>query len=236
MELTGTIPAADEDRSRPRAVAPAWHTVVMLVVLGGLSIRGARKDIMGFGRVHIYLLIIAAEWVTVAYIWYGLHLRGVRILELVGGSWAKAGRVLRDVAIGIGFMVLGVLTLSGLGHLLGDKQTEATRHLLPRSRLEVVLWILVSLTAGFCEEFVHRGYFQRQFGALTKSVAGGIVLQGIAFGAGHAYQGWKSMLLISLYGCMFGVLAEWQKSLRPGMIAHFVEDAIGGLANLHRLK
>lgn len=233
MNVSGSIAMQDESRSQRGAVAPAWHTVVMLLVLAGLSFSGARKNIMNHGRVRIYLLIMAIEWVTVAYIWYGIWLRGVRLIDLVGGNWGRMANVLRDVGIGLGFMIVGVLTLNGLGHFLRATQTETTRNLLPQSRLEAIVWVLVSLTAGFCEEIVHRGYFQRQFGALTKSVGGGIVLQGIAFGAGHGYQGWKSMLLISIYGCMFGLLAEWRKSLRPGMIAHFIEDALGGLLPRH---
>jgi membrane protease YdiL (CAAX protease family) len=37
------------------------------------------------------------------------------------------------------------------------------------------------------------------------------------------------MVVISLYGILFGLLAFWRKSLRPGMIAHFVQDGVGGL-------
>jgi hypothetical protein len=37
------------------------------------------------------------------------------------------------------------------------------------------------------------------------------------------------MIVIAVYGCMFGSLAWWRKSLRPGMMAHFIQDAIGGL-------
>lgn len=229
MNVSGSTATQDESRTGHGAVAPAWHTVVMLVVLAGLSFSGARKNIMNYGRVRIYLMIIAIEWITVAYIWYGIWLRGVRMSEVVGGGWAHLGQVLRDVGIGLAFMIVGMLTLNGLGRFLRATQTETTRSLLPQNNTEAIVWVLVALTAGFCEEVVHRGYFQRQFGALTKSVAGGIVLQGIAFGAGHGYQGWKSMLMISIYGCMFGLLAEWRKSLRPGMIAHFVEDALGGL-------
>ena len=229
MNVPGSTLAQDENRTGQEAVAPAWHTVLMLLVLAGLSFSGARKNIMNHGRVRIYLMIIAIEWITVAYIWYGISLRGVRMSELVGGGWARLGQVIRDLGIGLAFMIVGILTLSGLGHVLRDTQNETTRQLLPQSRTEVILWLLVALTAGFCEEVVHRGYFQRQFGAFTKSATGGIVLQGLAFGAGHGYQGWKSMVLISIYGCMFGLLAVWRKSLRPGMIAHFVEDALGAL-------
>jgi uncharacterized protein len=48
------------------------------------------------------------------------------------------------------------------------------------------VWILVSTSAGICEEFVYRGYLQQQFAALTRSATGGLVLQAIAFGVSHA--------------------------------------------------
>jgi membrane protease YdiL (CAAX protease family) len=87
----------------------------------------------------------------------------------------------------------------------------------------------LALTAGICEETIFRGYLQRQFTAWTRNAAAGIVLQGVVFGAAHAYQGLNQVILIAVYGCLFGLLALWRKSLRPGMMAHFVQDAIGGL-------
>jgi hypothetical protein len=37
------------------------------------------------------------------------------------------------------------------------------------------------------------------------------------------------MFTIAVLGCMLGWLAQWQKSLRPGMWSHFLQDAAGGL-------
>jgi membrane protease YdiL (CAAX protease family) len=37
------------------------------------------------------------------------------------------------------------------------------------------------------------------------------------------------VVTIGVYGCLFGLLAAWRKSLRPGMLAHFLQDGIGGL-------
>ena len=95
--------------------------------------------------------------------------------------------------------------------------------------MESALFLLLALTAGICEEMIFRGYLQRQFTAWTGSTAAGIVLQGIVFGAAHAYQGLSMVFIISVYGCMFGLLAWWRKSLRPGMMAHFIQDAVSGL-------
>ena len=55
------------------------------------------------------------------------------------------------------------------------------------------------------------------------------MLQAITFGVGHTYQGWRFVIIISVIGIMFGLLARRGRSLRPGMIAHFLQDSLGGL-------
>ena len=84
--------------------------------------------------------------------------------------------------------------------------------------------MLVALSAGFCEELVFRGYFQRQFHALTGSAAAAVGLQALVFGVGHFYEGAWAVAQITAYGLLFGLLAAWRKSLRPGMLAHAWSD------------
>lgn len=106
---------------------------------------------------------------------------------------------------------------------------EGMLEMLPQTWLEIILWIPLSMTGGICEEVIFRGYLQRQFSALTHSLAAGIVFQGIVFGLAHGYQGWKLMSLIAAYGACFGLLAHWRRTLRPGMIGHALQDIAGGL-------
>ena len=87
----------------------------------------------------------------------------------------------------------------------------------------------LALTAGFCEEIIFRGYLQKQFAAASGMASIGILAQGVLFGAAHGYQGTKLMFTIGVYGALFGILAAWRKSLRPGMMAHFLQDFISGL-------
>jgi uncharacterized protein len=224
-----------------RAVAPAWHTVIVLIILFASSLAGALAGSItpgsrGHGRAPGYLLIIASEWLVVAFIWWGAHRRGFRMADLVGGKWARVGDVFRDLGIAVAFLIVSALVLNGVGYLMKASSNSALRDMLPRTATEVALWVLLSLTAGFCEELIFRGYLFRQFSALTRSSAGGLVLQGIAFGAGHGYQGWKLMLLIAVYGCMFGLLAQWRRSLRPGMITHSLQDGVTGIVARHFMK
>jgi len=217
-------------------VAPWWHTAVVFLVLMGFSLIGALTAGRSFARAPQYALVVVIEWALAAFIWYAASRRGVSLRDLVGGRWARPAEVMRDIGIAIGFLFVGALTLNGLGYVIHAHQSHALRYLLPQSHAEMALWVVMSLTAGFCEELIFRGYFQRQFSALTQSVGGGIVLQGIVFGAGHGYQGVKMMFLIAVYGTMFGLLAQWRRSLRPGMITHGVQDTLGGLLARYLLR
>jgi len=100
--------------------------------------------------------------------------------------------------------------------------------LLPRTMLEVAVWIVTSVSAGFCEEFVFRGYVQRQLLGLSQRASVAIVGQGLVFGAMHAYQGWRALVTISILGMLFGGLAAWRKTLRVGMVAHGWQDVWAG--------
>ena len=233
--FSSTVPQAGPARgSSDLSVAPVWHTVVVLFLLLGLSFVGAHVDLSGnlgvHGRAPLYLVVIVFEWTTVSFIWWGLGLRGMRMRDLVGGSWARPVHFLRDLCLGIAFiLIFGFAVLQGLAHLLKAVPPQSMRAMLPQTGSEMTLWVLMSLTAGFCEEVIFRGYLQRQFSAFSHSLAAGIVLQAVVFGFSHGYQGGKLMLLIAFYGVCFGLLAHWRRSLRPGMIGHALQDTAGGL-------
>lgn len=193
---------------------------------------------MGQTRGHVagYLTVMAIEWILTAFIWLGIHRRGVSLRELIGGAWPGAGALLRDLGIAIAYPITANVVLTVLGRLLKVTPNVGVRSLFPNGNIEVALYVLLALTAGICEEIIFRGYLQRQFAALTRSAAAGLVLQGVTFGAAHGYQGTRYMCIIAVYGCLFGLLATWRRSLRPGMAAHFVQDTVGGLVGRHLLK
>jgi uncharacterized protein len=173
-----------------------------------------------------------------SYTWIGVFIEKKRLRDLIRGKWNSAADFGRDIAIVIGFwiVVLGVLAVAS--KLLGVNETglKAVKMLLPRTPAEMAVWVLLSVTAGFCEETIFRGYFQRQFLALTGSVEASVVLQACVFGSAHLYQGWKGAVTITIYGILFGALAAWRKSLRPGMIQHAAQDTFSGIAGSIALR
>jgi hypothetical protein len=103
--------------------------------------------------------------------------------------------------------------------------TNPAQGLLPQGIFESLVWIPLALSAGFCEELVFRGYLQKQ--KVTGSAGLAVLFQAIVFGVGHLYEGVAPVALITLYGVLYGLLAVWRKSLRPGMIAHAWSDIFG---------
>jgi uncharacterized protein len=100
---------------------------------------------------------------------------------------------------------------------------------LPLTRAEYIMFIPLAIVAAFCEEVIFRGYLQRQFLAWTRNAPLAVALQAVVFGIGHTYQGWKGLIVISVYGALFGILVLLRKSLRPGIMQHAGEDLVSGL-------
>jgi membrane protease YdiL (CAAX protease family) len=111
-----------------------------------------------------------------------------------------------------------------------DAVRELAR-LAPANEKEIAAWALLCLLAGFVEEIVFRGYLQRQFSAWARGgVTIGVIASAVVFGAAHGYQGARSMVLLSVFGVLFSMLALHRRSLRPGIFAHAGHDFFAGLA------
>src|ERR1700739_919773 len=157
MSSTTTPPAIPTGRSSDSAIAPAWHTAIVLFMMLGLSLVGARLDLRAIGmhgRLPSYLFVIVFEWATVAFIWWGLNRRGVRLSDVGGGSWARVIYVLRDFGIGIAFILIVGGAIQGLSYLLKVVPPQEMREMMPQTWFEVIAWVLLSLTGGFCEEVI----------------------------------------------------------------------------------
>ena len=230
--VTARLPA---DIYRP--VASLWHTALVLLVQGVLSYRGAIR----FGKLHVlaagdraglYGRAIISEWMMLGLVLAGVWWQGSSVLTVLGERWRSLGHFLRDLAIAALFLMVTIAIGSVFGHGRGNE--SAARSILPQGRTEMWLWVALSLTAGICEEAIYRGYFQRQFIAVTKSAPAGIALSAALFGAAHLYQGISHALQIGLLGVIGGIVAYWCKSVRPGMIAHSLQDILGGLVRHQR--
>ena len=223
--------------SRPSSralIAPAWHTIVFIAIFVGLSVIGGflqhavkqqpQATVPSGSAVPGYISVVVFEWLLVLYVRMGVHKRGMRLRDLVGGRWATPRELMKDIALGAGLWAVWIGLMNA--HVLGGG-TNAAQGLLPRGILESLMWIPVALSAGFCEEVAFRGYLQKQFQAITGNAGWAVLFQAIIFGIGHLYEGVGQVARITMFGVLFGLLALWRKSLRPGVIAHAWSDIFG---------
>lgn len=234
-----SAPAPD----KPALIAPWWHTLLITALILGNAFLGSSKvgAVHGSGsRILLYGSTFITQSVLILLVWFGIHLRGVRMRDLIGGRWETVEAFLLDVGIALGFWFVAIILLAGLRVALGtidlhniQKSVDDTLRILgplaPHSNLEAGLFVLLSVSAGLFEEIIFRGYLQRQFGALGRNALVGIVASAAIFGLGHAYQGPRMMIVIGFFGSFFGILAHFRKSLRPGMMAHAFQDSIAGI-------
>src|SRR3984885_15516387 len=171
--ITAEVTLTPRLASRP-LIAPAWHTIMFIAIFVGLSIAGGffqhavkphtQATVPSGNAVIGYISVLISEWLLVLYVRMGVHKRGVRLRDLVGGRWATPQAVMKDIALGAGIWAVWMGLMNA--HLLGSG-TNAVQGLLPQGLLESLAWIPLALSAGFCEELAFRGYLQKQFQAIT---------------------------------------------------------------------
>ncbi len=232
MAISAAVPVANESQTR---VAGPIHTILVLAVLGGWTFYGnllAHRLSMAVqpDRTRFYAVSMLFEWLLFLFVLTGVRYSGASIWTVLGARWGSSREVLRDIGVAAGFWVVTYILLAVLAFLLRiASHGPDLRYMLPHRGVELAWWLALSLTAGVCEEAIFRGYLQRQFLALTKSAPAAIALSAGVFGAAHAYQGWRKVVLIALFGAMFGYLARRRRSVRPGMMAHAFQDGASGV-------
>jgi membrane protease YdiL (CAAX protease family) len=225
---------------RAEAIAPVWHTVLTVLLVLGPLIQGILAD----GRnstsanrppsaVPFYLTGTVVLWVCFAFVWFGLRLRRRSLRDLVGERWTSARQAATDIALALFFWAFwyGVLSAVKAGLTkAGVSNSGASGMVYPKSGIEIGLWIVGAISAGFVEEFIFRGYLMKQFAFLCRSTTVGLVLQAALFGVAHGfYLGMRQVTLIAVSGMLIGALALWRQNLRSAMVFHAWADIFGAM-------
>jgi len=117
----------------------------------------------------------------------------------------------------------------GLSGLLGWRETEVVRALMPASTGEKGMFALLSVTAGFAEELVFRGFLPAFLMPLSASYLLGALPVAVVFGLLHAYQGPHGIVRTAVIGAVLAAGVAWTGSLWPSILAHAALDLLFGL-------
>jgi uncharacterized protein len=223
-----------QSTSKAHLIASPWHTLFVLAVAllnayrAAIHAANARAG-LGPSRPSMYLRAMFFEFLFLAIVVIGVRLRGAPLESIFGPRWHSATQMFRDLGLGVLLLLISTVVVSSLSDHRSAPADKSIQYLLPQTSLELFIWIALSITAGICEEAIYRGYLQRQLIGLTHSVLAGILISGATFGIAHAYQGLQRALVIGVAAVLSGVFAHWLGTVRPGMFAHALQDAIAPL-------
>ncbi len=99
---------------------------------------------------------------------------------------------------------------------------------LPRTEQEVRWFILVSISAGICEELLFRGFLLWYFKVFSVTALA-VVLSSVLFGMAHSYQGWKGGFRAGAMGLILAFSYVLTGSLWIPILLHIVGDIHSGM-------
>jgi membrane protease YdiL (CAAX protease family) len=186
-------------------------------------------------RARLYREVGLAEWglsAAVLAAWLAAH----RPLATLGLAPPTGARLAVGAALCTGLALLMVAQSRQVAALTPERRQRAgarlsapIRLLVPRTRAEWTGFLALSVTAGFCEELLARG-FLIWFIATWTGPWIALVLSSALFGLGHGYQGWSGIVKTGVVGLVMGAVYLGTHSLLPGMVLHALIDAGSGTA------
>jgi membrane protease YdiL (CAAX protease family) len=161
-------------------------------------------------------------------------------------SWVYHGRDWNDLALPIRLalpLAVGlILATSYIGLLWTQRRPLFARPdsiavirraigtgapMMPRTPGERTGFMLLSITAGVCEELLYRGYLF-WYGQLWMNPVSAFVATCVAFGAAHLYLGVKHFGRTAIIGAAFGLVVVVSGSLWPAIVMHVATDILAG--------
>ena len=191
------------------------------VATGRPGIRARRYREIAAGE-WLFALAAVAIWAAYARPWSALSL-----------AMPQGWRLALGAGLDLAALALILLQVRSVARLSAEQRTAARPKLaslgfmLPRTGPEYRWFVIVSATAGFCEELLYRGYLPWLFMPWLGKT-GGMALAVILFGIGHAYQGRKGAVKATLAGAVLAAIVLATRSLVPAMVLHALIDVAGG--------
>ena len=132
----------------------------------------------------------------------------------------------RDVWLGIALVPAVVLGTAGLMQVL--RLAWPALHNVPtnpfealiRSKADAAILGAAAVVGGGIKEELQRAFILDRFDRYLGGAVPGLVLYSLAFGAGHALQGWDVGVMTALLGVVWGAVYLWRRSTVAPMVSH----------------
>lgn len=184
-------------------------------------------------RIKMYLATIFFQWALTALVLWRALARGLSPHELgivLTWSFPLLATTLVGAALISAAHWANVRRMARSEHANLQRLRALGARLFPRSRAEFALFVLLSLTAGICEEFLFRGFVMAALvraGLATWLV---VFLSSAMFGLAHLYQGKGGSLGTGILGTLFALARITFRTLLPVVVWHSALDIVAGVA------
>jgi uncharacterized protein len=184
-------------------------------------------------RLSLYASTIAFQWAMVAVVGWRAWAHGFSVAELgltIDGKWRVVLPGIVGGAVLTGFQWLNLRRMGRLPPTSRGLLQALAERIFPQSRVEMLPFFALALTAGICEEFLYRGFAMGAFLRAGSSAWGAVFISSFLFGLAHLYQGYGGAVGTMLLGGLFGAARISYHSLIPVVFWHSAVDLIAGLA------
>jgi len=193
----------------------------------------ALPEVTSRDRVKMYLATILFQWLLTAFVAWRAFARGLSSREL-GISSAASFPLLAVTIAGAALIAAAhwanVRRMARSDHPNAERLRALGLRLFPRSNSELSLFIVLSLTAGICEEFLFRGFVMAALFRAGLAAWLVVILSSAMFGVAHLYQGKGGSLGTGILGTLFALVRLVYRSLLPAVVWHAVLDIVAGIA------
>jgi membrane protease YdiL (CAAX protease family) len=143
-----------------------------------------------------------------------------------------ARRIRREVLVGLVLLPVAFILIAGASQIierfapwLRSDDGNPLTNLLKRPQ-DIILFAVVAVLAGGVREEMQRAFVLHRFEEFLGGAVLGIVLFSLAFGAGHALQGWDATIMTGLLGALWGIVYLWRRSIVAPVVCHAVFNLV----------
>ena len=215
---------------------PLWQVILVLVGFPSFYIANSLLPwSTGLLRRHDHAFFLQF-WTSIAILHWSSVALAVVFLKRSGRRLAEIGldlsRLRTTMMVGIPVMVgVALIVFHEASGATPGASSEPPAVVSPATIGERVFWIFMSLTAGFCEELIYRGFGIRVLQGRNIRTWLAVGLATLAFVLMHGVNVLRTspFLTIFIAGLLFSLLFLWRRSLVPGVCLHALFDvaAIG---------
>ena len=219
-----------------------WDILLIFFVLGVIvPWRGrarlqhllAKPRVEPAERISLYCSTIIFQWLAAAVAAWRAWAHGFTTAQLGLAFPHRVSLIMVSTLGAVLIVTLQWLNLRRMGRstspLRGPLHALAER-ILPQSRMELIPFFALAVTAGLCEEFLYRGFAMAVLSRTGLPTAAVVVLSSVLFGMAHLYQGRAGFVSTSVLGILLGVSRAALDSLLPVVVWHVSVDVVAGIA------